>query len=843
MGVTLADEDELRFGPFRLSRHRRTLTGPAGAVALGGRAFDLLAVLAANPNRLFTKHELIDRVWPGLAVEENNLHVQMVALRRALGNQQNLVQTVPGRGYRLVGDAPAPEPAAPPPLSGFMRPPLVGRDQELAELRSCLERHRLVTITGPSGIGKTHLALTVADTLTEAFAGFIRIADFASLTDDARVEAATIAAFGLRLAEGADRPEALSQALGARRILLILDNCEHRLAGIAPLAETLLTLCPGLSMLATSQEVFRIEAEAAYRLAPLALPPAAASLPAEIANFGAIALFLQRAEAADRHFRLDAGNSAAVAAICRSLDGIPLALEMAAARVPSFGLEGLRSRLDKRLRLLTSGRSTAAARHRTLRATIAWSDELLDPADRLVFHRLGVFAGTFSAAAAATVLQDGAADEWTILDALGRLVDKSLVVADPGPEPRYRLLETPRLYALEQLEQSGGFAACIRRHAEYYTALMEQAYANWETIEDAAWLHLYGPELDNVRTALDWALSPQGDAELALTLAGTAALLLEKFSLLAEARRYLERAEAAAQNISTWNCARIHRQIGNLWFSSDRPRALSALEKAAELYGALDESQERGAALALAGLIRSFLGDTGKAKMLLNEAKGMLATAKRPKTLFNVFNNLGVLAAMEGDFPSARDSFDQALRLARRVSANQSEVMALVNLAEIEFNLGDIDLAVERSRAAIGLLRATDQQSDLGWALVNFATYLLIAGNVPDARRAAAEALDLVASVGGFILRICLQQCALLATYSGNMQQAARLLGFVDAGYEAAGEVREPTEQRVHEDLYRRLQSGLSRAALRHLTEEGAASTEAAMAEAAARLLRVAEEG
>ncbi len=847
----LVADEKLRFGPFDLDPRRRLLTGPDGPVSLGGRAFDLLAVLAGAQGRLFTRHELIELVWPGLVVEENNLHVQMVALRKTLGGWQKLVQTVPGRGYRLVSDAPTG--VETPPQSGlpeaqlaahpgFMRPPLIGRDQELAELRKRLARHRLVTITGPSGIGKTHLALGLADMVLDDFSGLVRIADFAPITEDTRVEATVIAAFGLRLSESASRPEALAQALGARRALLILDNCEHRLGGIAPLAGALLTACPSLSVIATSQEPLRVESEAAYRLTPLALPPPKATAPEEVAGYGAVELFLQRVEAADRHFRLGGSNSATVAAICRSLDGIPLALEMAAARVPSLGLEGLHSRLDKRLRLLTAGLSTAAARHRTLRATIAWSDELLDETDRRVFHRLGVFAGTFSAEAAAAILKDGEEDEWTILDALGRLVDKSLVVAEAGAEPRYRLLETPRLFALEQLTAAGGHAACLRRHAVFYASLLEQAYAEWETIQDDPWLARFAPELGNVRAALDWAVSPQGDAELAASLAGAAATLFDKSSLLTEGRRYLERADAAAPDASVASRARLFRQTGSLWFSSDRPRALAALERAAEMYLALGDDKERGAALALAGVIHSFLGSRDQAKTLLNQAKDLLAGATRPKTSFYVLNNLGIIAGMEEDFFSARGFFDQALRLARRGSAGQSQVTALINLAEIEFNLGEIDLAIERVGTAISFLRAEAQQTNLSWALVNIATYLLIAGRLAEARHAATEALSLVALQGGFILRVCLQQCALLGASAGNMKDAARLLGFVDAGYEAAGELREPTEERVYEVLSQRLRSGLSPAAFQQLTDEGAAWNEAAAAKAAAKLLALGDE-
>ena len=247
--------------------------------------------------------------------------------------------------------------------------------------------------------------------------------------------------------------------------------------------------------------------------------------------------------------------------------------------------------------------------------------------------------------------------------------------------------------------------------------------------------------------------------------------------------------------------------------------------------------EDRGAALALAGLIHRYLGATEQAKTLLSLARESLTGADRPKTLFNILNNLGVLAAMEGDFTEARDFFEQALRLARQSSAHQSEIGALINLAEIEFNLGEIELAVERAGAAIGFLRAAHLPTELGWALVNFASYLLIAGRLADARRAATEALGLVTSVGGFILRVCIQQCALLAAAADDLPAAARLLGFVDAGYEAAGEMRDPTEQRIYEDLAAKLEARLSRAARRQFTEEGAALKEATAARMAARLL------
>ena len=807
-------------------------------VALGARAFDLLVVLAERPGKLVSKNELLDLVWPGLVVEENNLHVQMAALRRALGAQQALIQTVPGRGYRFAGDviglqapaeavAAAAASAAPEIGLPAEMAKLIGREAELAELQGLLAENRLVTITGPGGIGKTRLAVALGHSVIGRFPGGARLVDLAPLTGGpgagALVEGATVTALGLRLADGAGAVASIVAALKERPALLLFDNCEHVLAGVSPLVEALLRGSAAISVLATSQEPLRVEGEMVYRLDPLAVPPREASAAEDVAKFGAVALFIRRAEAADRRFKLDARNSAAVAEICRGLDGIPLALEMAAARMATLGAEGLRSRLSERLRLLTAGARTAETRQRTLRGTVIWSFDLLDEADRAAFRRRGIFAGGFSGQAAAAILQE---DEPEVMDMLARLVDKSLVVAEPGANPRYRLLETLRLFALEQLEAHGEVAEFAFRHAAYFNTFFGQAYDDWETADDALWLEGTRPELDNMRAALDWALQDVQRRNLAVSLAGSAALLWDKLSLLTEGRHYLVRAEALiGPDTPPGIAARLYRQIGNLWHSSDRPRALAALGRAAALFESVGDRANLGPVLALIGPIRSVLGASALAAETLREARTILEASGRRKSLLNVMNNLGVLAALDGDWAAARDAFAEALLITRRSGSRAGEVMALINLAEIEFNLNDIDAAVERTGAAVAYLRAAGQQADLGWALVNLATYLLVAGRLPEAAEAAREALQLVRPVGGFILRACLQQWALLAAGAGRFQGAARLAGFVDAGYEAAGETREPTEHRVYLDLQARL-AGLPEADLRRLTREGAAWSE-----------------
>jgi len=724
---------------------------------------------------------------------------------------------------------------------------LIGREAELAALVTVLESVRLVTLVGPSGIGKTRLAVAVGHAVAGKFPGGARLLDLAPLADPGLVGGALAAAMGLRLAAGEDVVEAIAASVGTLPSLLIFDNCEHLLAPAASLAGTLLRRCAGLSVIATSQEPLRIGAETVFRLDPLAVPPRAYGDEAALERFGAAELFLRRVEAADRRFKLTAENGAAVADICRALDGIPLALEMAAARVPGFGVEGLRARLKDRLRLLMAGARTADGRHQTLRGTVAWSYDLLEPADQAVFRRLGVFAGGFSADAAVAILRGEGDDEWSVLDAIFRLVDKSLVVADGGEVPRYFLLETPKLFALEKLAAHDEAAAYTARHAAYFEAFMSRCYEEWESTPDEIWRARAAPELDNVRAALDWALEASGKGalaapgaqETAVSLAGPAARLLDKLALLGEGRRYLERAAAlATDELPAPARARLFRQIGNFWHMSDRPRALAALERAEALYRAAGDTLNLGAVLALIGPVRSFLGQRAEAAAALREARAILQGSNAQKSLLNVFNNLGVLAAINADMPEAREHFERALSLARRSGAALAEVPMLVNLAEIEFWLGNPDAAASRGEAAVAYLRGAGQTEDLGWALVNLAAYRLVAGRRAEAATSAREALALVRPIGGFILRACLQQWALLAAGAGEVFDAARLTGFTDAGYLAAGEPRQPTEQRVYEELVALLRAHLSSADFQRLLAEGASLTEAQALEIAAMFAR-----
>jgi predicted ATPase/DNA-binding winged helix-turn-helix (wHTH) protein len=696
---------------------------------------------------------------------------------------------------------------------------LIGRETELAELESSIEQNCLVTVTGSGGIGKTRLAIELGRGLLPLFPDGVWLIDLAPLSDPALVVSAIATVLGVTLREAQASVDTIATAIGDKRTLLILDNCEHLVAAAAALVEKLVERAPRLTILATSQEILGIPAERVYRLNPLVLPPPDAT---DIAGYGAVALFLERAGAADRCFQLDGANAAGVSEICRCLDGIPLALEMAASRLPLLGVEGLRARLDERLHMLTTGLRTRETRHRTLRTMVAWSYGLLDAFDQRVFRSLGAFAGSFSIDAAIAVAAGCSDDVWRLVDALGRLADKSLITVEAGEQPRYRLLETLRLYAAEELRANGESEAVAERHAEYFTDLLDRAYEAWETTPDAEWLAVYRLEIDNVRSALDWAFREPSRSLIAIKLAGSSALLWDRMSLLPEGRRHVDKAGSLLDPTTPpAAAARLLRRIGALWHSSDRLRALIPLERSAALYRQLGDRASLGCVLGTIGGIYAFLSRHAEAKAILHEARDILAETDRRKSLFNIVNNLGILGQIMNETAEARAHYMQARDLAISLKLADKKIFVLIGLAELDFNLGAIDQAVTGAQEAVRQLRSIGDRGTLGLALANLASYLLVRGDVSAARCVAEEALALVRSEGGFIVRVCLQQWALLCCIDGDSEAAARLIGFVDAGFRAAAETRQPTEQQIYDRLIEGLRVALPAPTIEDLAWQG----------------------
>jgi len=563
MDLTSETPAMIEFGHFRVVPRRRELLADGQPIHLGGRTFDVLMALIEGQGAVVAKDTLMERVWPNRIVEENSLHFQISALRDALGAERSLIRTISGRGYQFTGEihtiAARPQAravaATAASVSAAPRPPmnlaepvseLIGRDVESEEVLGLTGAHRLVTLTGAGGIGKTRLGLEVARRLLPEFPDGVWAIELAPLSDPDLVPATIAMALGLDLADNVVSPERIANALASKQLLLVLDNCEHLVGAAASMAEALLRANPAARVLATSREPLRAEGECLYRVPSLAVPTEGSQHAEDLLQYGAVRLFVARARAAEPQFSPDGRVAAATAAICRHLDGIPLAIELAAARTNALGVEELAACLDDCFHLLTGGRRTALPRHQTLRATLDWSYQLLPEPERVVLRRLAIFAGGFTLQAASTIAATDEIAGSDIVDCAANLVAKSLVAADLGGATGwYRLLETTRAYALEKLAQSGEFEQVARRHAEYYRDLYERAEVELQTRPASEWLAAYGRRIDNLRAALDWAFSPAGDVAVGVTLTIAIVPLWVQLSLVQEFLTRVERALAS----------------------------------------------------------------------------------------------------------------------------------------------------------------------------------------------------------------------------------------------------------------------------------------------------------
>jgi predicted ATPase/DNA-binding winged helix-turn-helix (wHTH) protein len=528
---------------------RRELRSRGVPVPLGGRAFEIVAELVQSGGELVSKTDLAERVWPRTFVEEGALRVHIAAIRKAFGADRDMLSTAVGRGYRLLGtwnvrqeSTPAAQAAVAPmqarvdpvltnlPVARF---DLIGRASAIPYLRDLLSAYRVVTLTGPGGIGKTTLALEVARSVFPDLQGGSLLVELASLSNPDLVPSALASVLGLKLDGEEISAESVARAIGTRELLLVLDNCEHVVDAVANLTEAIVSRCPRTTVLATSREVLRVHGEHVFRVPPLTVPPETRAEPNDALDHAAVELFIARAAALGSDFKRNEENFSAIASICRRLDGIPLAIEFAAAHAVMMGPPEIAALLDDRFKFLTTGRRTALPRHQTLRATLDWSYDLLPETEARVLRHLAVFAGDFLLDAAVAV----AGASVSVTDHLANLVAKSLVVADVrGQTPHYRLLDTTRVYALEKLRSGGEYRQAARRHAEYYRDFLAQAEAESESKPQGDWLAIYGRHIDNVRASLNWAFAPDGDPQIGVALTATAVPLWVQLSLLGECR-------------------------------------------------------------------------------------------------------------------------------------------------------------------------------------------------------------------------------------------------------------------------------------------------------------------
>lgn len=827
--------DEYHFGEFRLLPYRSRLLRGHKIIPLPSRATRLLIFLVERHSRIVSRDEIFADVWAGVTVGDAALWKQIRLIRIALGSQA--VKTLPGYGYRFGMEVRQPEalsiaarasdpPADYVPPGHFERPGLVGRSDELAEVLDLMARNRLVTIAGPGGVGKTRLVIELGQRVAGKYRDGVWLIDLAPLIDPALAVSATATVLGVPLGNTETSIEALVAAIAKRRLVLIFDNCECLVSAAADLIQTLLNRVPGVSVLVTSQEILRLPTESVYRLDPLALPPDTNSQQYkadEIVSYSAIELFVTRARAADRRFRLNDGNALEVAAICRALEGLPLALEMAAARLEVLGVKGLHRCLGERLAVLVDRSRIGDARHRSLRAMVEWSHSLLDPADQEVFRRLAVFRGGFSLDAAVAVVGADGAETWAAVDALQRLIDKSLVMVEAGETPRYRMLETLRIFAIAALEASGEREKVAGLHARYYADFFDGADIARQTILDFQWHDLYVPEIDNVRAALEWTMADPRRETMAIALVSATAILWHVLDLHREGRSYFSQVENLVKRHKPGaDAARLLRWGAIFSFNQDRSRGLVLLEQSLEIFRGLNQPVRLAEALSQMGHWYIYVGRFAAARGALAEAQKILSADLNNKILAMVATELGYLARRNGNDTEARRCFSRALDLSRAARDGYREGYSLIHLAELEFKIGAVEVAVERAREAVSAMQSVQHRVFLGIALGNLSAYLVATGNLAEAPTLAKEALQLVRERGGRVVTDRLQLWALLGALMGRLEAAATLAGYVNSCLVAPGEGRDETEQYLNCRLSEILKNNFLPSVIERHAAEGA---------------------
>jgi predicted ATPase/DNA-binding winged helix-turn-helix (wHTH) protein len=718
---------------------RRELRSRGIPVPLGSRAFEVVTVLVQSASEFVTKDDLMQRVWPGATVGEGTIHVHISAVRKALGSDRGLLKTASGRGYRLLGDwmPQRREVTASPVYSALTRtrgtspannfPPvinrLIGRAGAAQFVRDLVSAYRVVTLTGPGGIGKTALAIKAVRYLLPDFEDGGWLVELASLSDPRLVPSTVASTLGLKLA-GEISAESVARAVGERHLLLVLDNCEHVIDVVANLAETLTRLCPRTTIVATSREVLRIDGEAVYRVPPLEVPTPGQAAPNYIMEYSAVELFVARTKALNAGFSPIAEDLASIAAICRHLDGIPLAIELAAASAAALGIAQVSAGLRDRFALLTRGRRTALPRQRTLRATLDWSYELLPDAERRLLRRLSVFAGGFTVDSASAVMADTGLDPAMVTDCIADLVSKSLIVLDPTPgATRWTLLETIRAYALDKLVESGESDDAQRRHAAFFRDLFTPQPRGARSSLSHEDLGRRVREIDNVRAALDWSFSSTGDQEIGVDLTAAYAPVWQHLSLMRECR---ERSERALLNLEP-------HVTGNMSLRMDLQMALAGaifitmgpaeqagilLTKALETADALNDLKAQARALSTLIFICTSRGEYARALIAAERIEQIAHRIGDPIQLRLAYEQMGAALHFTGRHREARQYLERVIQSPAAPGDRRDAIYYNSNdhaaaralLARVLWMQGFADQALEQARLSLEQLQGKDHQ-------------------------------------------------------------------------------------------------------------------------------------
>jgi non-specific serine/threonine protein kinase len=807
--------EKYRIGPFLLDAEAHALTHTGKTVPLGQRAVDVLAVLVRAAPECVPKTRIMEAAWSGLIVEESNLSVQISAIRRALAQApggEDWLETLARRGYRFTGPVTAlPENKTArdtvkgarsnlaEPLTSF-----VGRERQVAEIQRLLSSNRLVTLIGAGGVGKTRIAIRVAGELLHSYADGVWLVEFGALRDPVLVPQTVATVLGLSDQPGKSLTQLLAEHLESRQLLLVLDNTEHLIAACAQFVYEVMRHCEQVAILATSRERLGLAGELTYRVPPLSTPsPQREMTAASLAPYESVQLFKERAQLFLPQFALTDQNAQALTRICQQLDGIPLAIELAAARVRSMSVEEVNHRLDQRFRLLTGGSRAAPRRQQTLRAVFDWSYDLLSDAEKALLNRLSVFSGGWTIEAAEQVCSGDGIETWEMLDHLTALTDKSLVVAEErNGATRYWLLETVRQYAWDRLIESSDGRQLRDAQFGYFLKLAENAEPQLRGTEQHVWLERLEAEHDNIRAALRWSSGEGAVTSDGLQLAAAFWPFWLMRGHFREGGDWLSRLLAAPPVEGPLPArARALRGSGVMAeLRGDYPAARALYEQSIAICRGLGDRRGIAAVLNNLGSVASAQGDEDTALGLWEESLAIRRDMGDALGIADLLGNLGKVAYHRGDYSSARSMWEESLAISRHLNDLRGITFSLSNLGRVALEEGDF----ARSRAmwdeSRDMARELGDRWGMAWSLMNLGDLASAERDFPTAERLHQESLAIRREIGN---RPCiadsLERLANIALAVSRPLRGARIWGAVERLREELGVPQSPDEHLHYE--------------------------------------------